>query len=52
MIFSREYAQFAVKPGDQRFLNWLNNWYQYHEGQGTISYWCEDYWESFMADKE
>jgi ABC-type amino acid transport substrate-binding protein len=52
VIFSREYAQLGIKPGDQRFLNWLDNWYQYHEAQGTIRYWCETYWESFMADNE
>jgi ABC-type amino acid transport substrate-binding protein len=52
VIFSREYAQIAIKPGDQRFLNWINNWYQYHEAQGTIAYWCDTWWESFMADKE
>ena len=51
VVFSREYAQLGIKPGDQRFLNWLNNWHQYHEAQGTIGYWCVDYWESFMADK-
>ncbi len=52
IIFSREYAQPAIRPGDPRFLNWLNNWYQYHEAQGAISYWCETWWESFMADRE
>ena len=51
-IFSREYAQPGIKPGDRRFLNWINNWYQYHEAQGTISYWCDTWWESFMADRE
>jgi ABC-type amino acid transport substrate-binding protein len=51
-IFSREYAQPGLKPGDQRFLNWVNNWYQHHEAQGTIGYWCDTWWESFMADRE
>jgi ABC-type amino acid transport substrate-binding protein len=51
VIFSREYAQLGIKPGYQRFLNWLENWYQYHEAQGTIKQWCVDYWESFMADR-
>ena len=52
VVFSHEYAQIAIKPGDQRFLNWINNWYQYHQAQGTITDWCETWWESFMADKE
>jgi len=52
VIFSWEYAQIGIKPGDQRFLNWINNWYHYHEAQGTIGYWCDTWWESFMADKE
>ena len=52
VIFSQEYAQISIKPGDQRFLNWLNNWYQYHEAQGTIAYWCDTWFDSFMADKE
>ena len=51
IIFSREYAQHAIKPGDKRFLNWINNWYQYHDAQGTINHWCDTWWESFMADK-
>jgi polar amino acid transport system substrate-binding protein len=51
MIFSREHAQPGIKPGDQRFLNWINNWYQYHEAQGTIAHWCHIWWESFMADR-
>ena len=51
-IFSREYAQPGIRPGDQRFLNWINSWYLYHEAQGTIARWCETWWESFMADKE
>mgnify|MGYP000091289995 CR=1 FL=1 len=51
IIFSREYAQPGIKPGEQRFLSWINNWYQYYEAQGTINYWCNTWWESFMADR-
>jgi polar amino acid transport system substrate-binding protein len=51
-IFSREYAQPGIRPGDPRFLNWINSWYLYHEGQGTIARWCHTWWESFMADRE
>jgi ABC-type amino acid transport substrate-binding protein len=52
VIFSREIVHPGIKPGDPRFLNWINNWLEYHWAQGTLGYWCEEWWESFMADRE
>ena len=42
----------AWMAGDARFLNWLNNWLEYHHAQGTLGYWCDEWWESWMADNE
>ena len=52
VIFSREVVHPSIKPGDARFLNWLNNWLEYHHAQGTLGYWCDEWWESWMADNE
>lgn len=52
VVFSREYVHASIKPGDPKFLNWLNNWLEYQDAQGTLSYWCDEWWESFMADQE
>jgi polar amino acid transport system substrate-binding protein len=52
VVLSREYVHPSIKPDDPKFLNWLNNWLEYHEAQGTRRYWCEEWWESFMADQE
>ena len=48
-ILSKEYVHFAVRLRDDDLRLWLNNWYRYHEAQGTIGQWCSDWWESFMA---
>ena len=39
-----------IRRNDARFLNWVRNWLQYHTAQGTIDYWCREYWFSWMAD--
>ena len=52
VIFSREVVHPSIRPGDPRFLNWLNNWLEYHHAQGTLGYWCDEWWESWMADNE
>ncbi len=36
IIFSVDYSHPMLKPGDQRFLNWVNNWMDFHEVQGTL----------------
>jgi polar amino acid transport system substrate-binding protein len=51
VVLSREYVHPSVRPGDPRFLNWVNNFLEYHSAQGTIDYWCDTWWESFMADQ-
>ena len=50
LVLAREYGHPAVRPGDPKFLNWIRNWLQYHEAQGTIDYWCREYWFSWMVD--
>lgn len=50
IVLAREYGHPAIRPGDQRFLNWINNWLQYHKAQGTIGYWCHTWWQSWMAE--
>lgn len=49
-VLSREYVHFAVRQGDRRLLEWLENWYDYHHAQGTIQRWCDQWWESFIAN--
>ena len=36
IITSLDYAHPCIKAGDQRLLNWLNNWMDYHHVQGTF----------------
>jgi len=52
VILSTEYNKVSIRPGDPRFLNWLNSWYEYRDAQGDIQELCETWWESFMADRE
>lgn len=52
VVLSREYVHPSIRPGDPKFLNWLNNWLEYHCAQGTLRYWCDEWWESYMADQE
>lgn len=41
LVLSREYGHPAVRSNDPRFLNWLNNWIEYHRAQGTIERLCD-----------
>jgi ABC-type amino acid transport substrate-binding protein len=50
VVLSTEHVHFGFRPGDPRFMNWLVNWYDYHDAQGTIRHWCHDYWEASIAD--
>lgn len=52
IVLSREYNKVSIRPGDQRFLNWLNTWYDYREAQGDIAELVETWWESFMGDRD
>jgi len=36
VITSLDYAHPCIRKGDQAFLNWLDNWMDYHEVQGTF----------------
>jgi ABC-type amino acid transport substrate-binding protein len=36
VITSLDYAHPCIRKGDQSFLNWLDNWMDYHEAQGTF----------------
>jgi hypothetical protein len=36
VITSLDFAHPCIKAGDQRFLNWLNNWMDFHHVQGTF----------------
>ena len=52
VILERGYNKVSIRPGDPRFLNWLNSWYDYRDALGDIEDLCETWWESFMADRE
>jgi ABC-type amino acid transport substrate-binding protein len=49
-VLGMEYGHPAIPRGDERSLNWLRNWLDYHRAQGTIDQWCGTYWMSWMAD--
>jgi polar amino acid transport system substrate-binding protein len=49
VITSIDYSHPTVKPGDQRFLNWLNNWMDFHTVQGTIERIKEQAYVAFDA---
>ena len=49
VVLAQEWGHPAVRTGDQRFLNWLNNWLDYHQ-EGAIRYWCHTWWQSWMAE--
>ncbi|GIK41571.1 MAG: ABC transporter substrate-binding protein [Chloroflexota bacterium] len=48
-ILNLEYGYPAVFPGDARFLNWLNNFMGYRWNDGTLKYWADTWWNSWMA---
>ena len=52
VILERGHNKVSIRPGDPRFLNWLNSWYDYRDAQGDIENLCVTWWESFMADRE
>ncbi len=49
VILAQEWGHPAIRPGDQKFLNWLNNWLDYHK-DGPIRYWCHTWWQAWMAE--
>ena len=48
MSLGIEYGHPAIRQGDPKFLNWLNNWLEYHRAVGTIDRWVGDYWTRWM----
>lgn len=52
VILSRGYNKISIRPGDPRFLNWLNSWYDYRATEGDIEELCVTWWESHMADRD
>jgi polar amino acid transport system substrate-binding protein len=52
VITSLDYSHPTVKPGDQRFLNWINNWMDFHTVQGTLERIKEQAYAEFDAKFE
>jgi len=52
VITSVDYSHPMIKPGDQRFLNWINNWMDFHKAQGTIERIKEEAYRAFEAKFE
>jgi len=46
VVISREYGHPCIRPGDPRFLNWLNNWVDYYTAQGLV----EELWDKYMQE--
>jgi ABC-type amino acid transport substrate-binding protein len=49
VVLAQEWGHPAIRPGDPKFLNWLNNWLDYHQ-EGAIRYWCHTWWQSWMVE--
>jgi ABC-type amino acid transport substrate-binding protein len=49
ILTSIDYSHPMLKPGDQRFLNWVNNWMDFHTVQGTIEQIKEEAYRAFGA---
>lgn len=52
VVTSIDFSHPMVKPGDQRFLNWVNNWMDFHSVQGTIEQIKEEAHSAFRAKFE
>lgn len=52
VVISVDYSHPMIKPGDQRFLNWINNWMDFHEVQGTLDRIKRDAERAFEAKFE
>ena len=48
-ILTMEYGHPAAFPGDRRFLNFINNFMDYHWDAGSIKYWARTWWQTWMA---
>ena len=40
--FSAEWGTYAVRPGDYRFLQYLNNWIRYYRVRGILDAMYDD----------
>ena len=49
---SIDYSHPMIKPGDQRFLNWVDNWMDFHAVQGTIEQIKQEAHTAFRAKFE
>lgn len=52
VITSIDYAHPMIKAGDQRFLNWIDNWMDFHTRLGTIDNIIQEANEAFEAKFE
>ena len=46
---SKDYAHMAVKLGDQRSINWINNWIKFRRAQGDLSYLLDIRWPNCLV---
>jgi ABC-type amino acid transport substrate-binding protein len=49
-VLAMEYGHPAIRQGDPRLLNWIDNWLVYHQAAGTIDRWCGSYWTRWMVE--
>ena len=46
---SKDYAHMAVKLGDQRSINWINNWIKFRRAQGDLKYLLDIRWPNCLV---
>jgi ABC-type amino acid transport substrate-binding protein len=50
IVLSRDYAHMAVKLGDQRSINWINNWIKFRMAQGDLKQLIDVRWPACLAE--
>jgi len=46
---SKDYAHMAVRLGDQRSINWINNWIKFRRAQGDLKYLLDIRWPGCLV---
>lgn len=49
IVLSTECNSISVKLGDQRSINWINNWMRFRKAQGDLKYLLEVRWPNGLA---
>lgn len=50
VVMSRDYAHMAVLLGDQRAVNWINNWVKFRRAQGDLEHLLDVRWPDCLIN--